>query len=64
MANRKSRLLKVGRKLSSSTIDKKLEIFESICELKMTMNFEYIFEKNSFEPIFEGSVNFEFFVNG
>ena len=64
MANRKSRLLKVGRKLSSSTIDKKLEIFESICELKMTMNFESIFEKYGFEPIFEGSVNFEFFVNG
>ena len=63
MANRKSRLLKVGRKLSSSTIDKKLEIFESICELKMTMNFESIFEKNAFEPIFEVSVNFEFFVN-
>ena len=49
--------------MSSSTIDKKLEIFESICELKMTtMNFESIFEKNAnFEPISESSVIFEFF---
>ena len=51
--------------LSSSTIDKKLEIIESIFQLKMNINFESFFRKSvNFESIFELSVNFELFVNG
>ena len=48
--------------LSSSTIDKKLEIFEFIFEFKTAINFEFNFEIFvNFEFIFEFFVNFEFF---
>ena len=60
--------------MSSSTIDKKLEIVESIFEIKIVINFESIFEifckfrvyfRVYFEFIFEVLfVNFDFLSNG
>ena len=65
----------LGVILSSSTIDKKLEIFEFIYKFKITNNFKFIFEIFvnfvlnfeifvNFEFSFDICVNFEFFVGG